>query len=100
MSKHEAQRQAFIAKFFPVAAKHCNECKKRIGTKKSPRRRIATLEEFGSAKGRALDVGAYQLCVTCAENLLAQKMHLLPNIVQGAKQAQELYSAQAVGGVQ
>ena len=76
--------------------KHCAECKTRIGTRTSPRRRIAGVRK---SDGKA-SMHAYALCNSCAENLLAQRWYMLPVVSAEIAQVMHLYHSPHVGGVQ
>lgn len=76
--------------------KQCAECKTRIGTRTSPRRRIAGVRK---SDGKT-SMHAYALCNSCAENLLGQRWYMLPNVCTDMNQVANLYHGEHVGGVQ
>ena len=92
-----SEHKAFKKKLFPKKAKHCAECDTRIGTSTSKRRHIAFAKKHHNGD---VSVHAYQLCEPCAEYLLAEKMHMVPNLHKDMQQADLLALGQHVGGMQ
>lgn len=94
------QHKAFKRQLFPNKAKHCAECSTRIGVSGSKRRHIAAARNLQTTQGGVVSFDAFQLCESCAQNFLADKWHLLPNVCKEIRQSDLLVFGGHAGGMQ
>lgn len=95
-----SQHKAFKKKLFPKKAKNCAECSTRIGVSGSKRRHITAVRKLRTTQGDFVSFDAFQLCEQCAENFLADKWHLLPNVCKDVQHSDLLAFGGHVGGMQ
>lgn len=95
-----SQHKAFKKKLFPKKAKNCAECSTRIGVSGSKRRHISAVRKLHTEQGDVVSFDAYQLCQSCAQNFLAQKWCLLPNVCTDIQRSDLLAFGGHAGGMQ